>query len=87
MEAAIVTNTLTLIAQISLGILAAALVGGLIAGLVRVITGIEEDIVGVTMRTIAILGFVYFYAETGWNVLSDFTTRVWDGPDTYFIVK
>jgi len=84
MDTSVAINSLSLVAQLVIWILIAGLLGGFVAGILRVMTGIEEEIVGIAFRAIAIFGLVFLFAEPGWALILEFTTRIWDGSDTYF---
>ncbi len=81
---ALVPSALTITLQIGAALLAIAFLGGLIAGIFRTITGMEEEIFSLTARACAVASLVYFFSHLGWKQVSDFTLQVWDNSETYF---
>ena len=83
MEAFGLASALQLVAYLSgIGILAAAL-GGLVAGVFRVVTQIDDPAIAFAGRFAGIALLLYFAAGLYSSEVLEFTSRFWTGADTF----
>ena len=80
----IVSSALVLSALVALkGALSIAL-GGALAGVLRVVTQIDDRAIAYAGRLGGLLFFCYFLGAGVWRDILAFSGRVWGGPDFYF---
>lgn len=60
-----------------------AILAGVLAGVVRAFFNIDDDILGLAFRSIALLFLVYLSGALAWQEIEDFSARVWAGSDIY----
>ena len=83
MDYSILINAFQLVFYLSLPVLAAALGGALVAGVLQVVTQVEDQVIGFIGRLSAII--ILFVLATAYfsNEVLGFTQRVWGGTDFY----
>lgn len=84
MDFSIVIAAVQLTAYLSFLALLAASSGALIAGVVRVVTQIEDRVISLLGRFTGIALFLYFMSSTYSSEIAEFASRIWGGADTYF---
>ena len=78
-----VQSALLLFVRISAPIVLAALVGAFVAGLLRVITQIDDAILSYAGKLCAIAVLAYFMAGYVYSDVVEFTEHIWAG-NTYY---
>ena len=83
MNATLVINALSLAAYLSLQVAAAALVGAVIAGILKAATQIEDQVIGFAAKLASVTVLGYFVADKFFAQILAFAVRVWGGMDFY----
>lgn len=87
MEISLTKEALFLAFQFGAAFMVAAFLAGIFAALVKTFFALDEDIIGLTARYFAVAAVGFLFAAAGWDLLLDFTARIWDGSDIYFVNK
>jgi flagellar biosynthesis protein FliQ len=84
MDTTLVVTALGVVCQISLVLFAAALVGAICAGILRVATQIDDAVIGLSGKIAAVA--VLFYVSGGYfqGQLFSFAQNVWSSSNYYF---
>ena len=83
MDYSIVITAFQLVFYLSLPVLAAALGGALVAGVLQVATQIEDQLIGFVGKFAAVVLLLFFATAYFSNEVLGFTQRVWGGADFY----
>lgn len=84
MDVSIVINALQLVFFLSLPVLAAALLGALLAGVVQVVTQIEDHSISFFGKITGVLLILFVMSSYYSSELLEFTRRIWGGVDFYY---
>lgn len=83
MEGLLLINALKLSLHIGSWILGAIVIGAIIAGVVRVVTQIEDPVIGLFGRFVGLITLFYLYADSLSKEIFHFALRIWSGTDFY----
>lgn len=83
MDWSLITNALGLVVQLSVPVIAAALAGALIVGVLQAATQIQDEAIGFAGRFFAVLLLIYVAGSQLSDGVVEFTQRVWSGADVY----
>lgn len=82
-DTSLFVSGLQLAIHLSIPILLAILGGAIIAGIFRVATQIDDQLIGLLGRLSGLAVFLYLSAPSIFNQLTQFASRVWGGSDFY----
>jgi len=85
MDISLVISALSVVVQLTVWVLVAALVGGVVSGVIRVITGMEEEVLSIFCRAVGVFVLLYLFASPGWEVVLEYTERIWGEKGTYLL--
>ena len=80
----LVVGALRFIVSMSVPFILAALCGALIAGILRVVTQIEENVVSFTGKFAAVCFLLFLFGSTYSRKLFEYTESLWSRPDLFF---
>lgn len=83
MEEMLLINALKLSVHIGTWIIGAMVIGGVLAGIFRVVTQIEDPVIGLCGRFIGLMVLFYAYSSSLSKEIFQFALRVWSGTDFY----
>ena len=77
-------NALGLVVQLSIPFVIVAFMAGLISGIFKVVSQIEDHAIGFASRFIGISLVIYFGGNYFLTQVTSFAQRVWGGNDFYY---
>ncbi len=83
MEGLLLVNALKLSLHIGSWILGAMAIGAIISGVIRVVTQIEDPVIGLCGRFLGLIALFYIYADSFSKEIFQFALRIWSGADFY----
>ncbi len=83
MDLSLVVGALSVVVNLTIWVFAAALAGGVVSGIIRVVTGMEEEILSIFFRALAVFFLLYIFSGPGWEVVLEYTERIWGEKSTY----
>lgn len=84
MQGLLLVNALKLSLHVGSWILGAVVIGAIISGMLRVVTQIDDPVIGLFGRFIGLVVLFYLYADSLSKEVFQFALRVWSGTDFYY---
>ena len=81
MDLSLVVGALSVVVKLTIWVFAAALAGGVVSGIIRVVTGME--VLSIFFRALAVFFLLYIFSGPGWEVVLEYTERIWGEKSTY----